>query len=767
MTETESEHQSQIKVTFRYQKYERESILPKQCTIKDIRKSLEKQIKISVKQMKMIYQNNNILNQPEKTKAYNYFGDVKEIELEMEFKDFVEDDYISAFEKAFIGVSKPDNDGSNKEEKKRKLLHLKSLKQEKIYEPQFKDRPVCNYDGTNEASYVCLNCLQYWCEHCIKFEVHQNELCEIRKLDNNLKYKRGVLLKELEEKVTGDQHFEKLEKIDFLLNEKVSVIDKQFSEMMGILERIKEAQMKFVIDYFYQKLNEKKYKTLNRDSNFFVNQMKDLELNYNSNNIEENIKNMQTMKEGLDIIIKKFNDFIVRYDDFDNLFNEYDNFNQAFKTQLEAKIFQNANVGREIANPEELKEKVELKNQIESKIKSKKKPTSLIKIKYYNSIMIWNHINQKLIRVSDFVDKNEFKLNYQVYAGNIFLNLKNKLFIITGGNFNMFYYYEPLRNEIFRLPNLQDNHCRGGMIYIKKLNAIFCISGKYTKKVEIFGMKYLKVSNEEDGIKSDRKLEKGISRKESRNELLSRKSSKKVTRKNSRKDLKKKTDRVDSSRSRSSSNTKKTFKRSKTLMSRSSSKNSKMESSASIKKLNLDKINFMDNENLKWEEFSSLNIARNYACFAIHNESYLYVFFGYNQIRGYLDSIEKINLDESLEFELIKYHNPKNLDLHRNSMSCCFANDDEIYILGGTIRDKPTDQILKYNFKHETFYKTEMTINGLHENEYFRFWEESSFIPLSSQGYSINSDDDFTFGLIDARDKVHLFNIRSFKYNII
>ena len=72
----------------------------------------------------------------------------------------------------------------------------------------------------------------------------------------------------------------------------------------------------------------------------------------------------------------------------------------------------------------------------------------MIKIKYYNSIMIWNHINQKLIRVSDFVDKNEFKLNYQVFAGNIFLNLKNKLFIITGGNFNMFYYYEPLRNNI-------------------------------------------------------------------------------------------------------------------------------------------------------------------------------------------------------------------------------------------------------------------------------------------------------------------------------
>ena len=70
-------------------------------------------------------------------------------------------------------------------------------------------------------------------------------------------------------------------------------------------------------------------------------------------------------------------------------------------------------------------------------------------------------------------------------------------------------------------------------------------------------------------------------------------------------------------------------------------------------------------------------------------------------------------------------------------------------------------------YKQETIYKTEMTIPGLNENEYFRFWEESTFSALSSQGYAVNSDDDFTFGLLDARDKVHLFNIRNFKYNII
>jgi len=766
-----TESQNQIKITFLYQKYQRESILPKTCTIKDIRKSLEKQIKITVKQMNMIYKNNNILNLPEKTKAYNYFGDVNNIQIEMQFKDFVEDDYISAFEKAFIGVTRPEEENSI-DEKKRKIRHLKSTKREKIYEPEFKDRPVCNYDSINEATYVCLNCLQYWCEHCIKFEVHQKDLIEIKNIDNALKFRRGILLKELESKVTNDQHFEKLEKIDFLLNEKVSIVDKQFEEMISIIQRIKENQMKFLIDYFYQKLNEKKFKTLNRDAQFFINTMKDLDINYNPKEIEENIKNMKTMREGLDVIIKKFNEFILKYDDFDNIFNEYDNFNSAFKTQLEAKITQNTNVGRQISKPDLLREKVELKNDIESKIKSKRKPTVLIKIKYYNSIMMWNHLNQKLIRVSDFVDKNEFKLNYQVFAGNIFLNLKNKLFIITGGNFNMFYYYEPLRNEVFRLPSLQDNHCRGGMIYIKYFNSIFCISGKYTKNIEFFNMKYLKITDDDKSEKisrqgSKKETRKNYSRMNSKRDI-SRSNSKNISRQNSRRDIRK-IERVESDRSRSSSNNSRQFLRSKTVLSKSSSKNknNNIESTNSLKKIDLDKINFMDNENLKWEEFTPLNIARNYACFAVHNDTYLYVFFGYNQIKGYLNTIEKIDLKEPVQFDIIKYHNPKELDLHRNSMSCCFANSDEIYILGGTIRDKPTDEIIKYNFKQETFYKTEMTIPGLNENEYFRFWEESSFSPLSSQGYAVNSDDDFTFGLLDARDKVHLFNIRNFKYNII
>ena len=204
------------------------------------------------------------------------------------------------------------------------------------------------------------------------------------------------------------------------------------------------------------------------------------------------------MHDGLKVIINKFEEFKIKYEDFNNVYMNFYNFNELFKSQVEAKIEQNLNCGREIKNPEQLQNKIKLKDDMETVIKSKSKGINLIKIKYYNSIMIWNHLNQKLIRVSDFEDENEFKLNYQVFAGNIFLNHKNKLFIVTGANFNMFYYYDPITNKIIRLPSLKENHCRGGMIYVKYFNSIFCISGKYTKQIEFFNLKFLQLNKNKD-----------------------------------------------------------------------------------------------------------------------------------------------------------------------------------------------------------------------------------------------------------------------------
>ena len=859
---SEEPNSKKISVIYKFENFTREAEVNKFGTLRDIRKVLEKQINLSVKQMNMIYHNNNIMNVSESTKIYNYFGDVNEIILEMKYKDFVEDDYKLVFEKAFAQATIPDDKKS-----KRKMKHLKSLRNKEDYVPEIKERKVCNYDQLNEAKYICLKCSQLWCEHCLKFEIHKNEISPLDQLDNTLQHKRRICIKNLEEKITTDPYFDKLEKIDFILNEKVSVIDKQFDDLINLIKKIKENQMKFIIDYYYTKISDKKYSSLFKDTKFYRKTMKDIDTTYKSDQIDLNLKNMRTMEDGLLILVQKFEEFKLKYGDFDRLFLQFHGFNQTFISQIEAKVEQNTKVGRSLDNPEELDKLTTIKKDFDTIVKHKNRGTSLIKIKYYNSIMIWNHLNQKLIRVNDFIDNCEFKLNYQVFAGNIFLNLKNKLFIITGSNFNMFFFYDPIKNQIYRLPSLKENHCRGGLIYVKYFNSILCISGKYTKKVEVFKLDEFNINNfKDDGkyngskyhkdgggnyfIKRNSKISnrRRESKSNSKSKDLSVSNSKSLS-KNKDKDYDK-ASKMSKSQSKirprgrnsvaisrdeskslskdfSMSRTSKKYKTRKEA-SHSHSKNKRTEESKNTiesgntnkksknneKKSNYDtksrksshhdtksrksshrdtksrkssrydtkskkshhhskdkqpqNLDYLKDDKLYWEEFPELNYARNYSCFYIHNDYYLYVFFGYNQYRGNLDTIEKIDLREpENKWQIIKYENPSKLDLHLASMSVCYAGVDEIYILGGSIHDTPTDQIIKYNFKQNAFFLTEMTIPGIRENEYFRFWEESTFVPLTSKGNATNADDEFTFGLIDARDKVHLYNIRNFKYNII
>ena len=820
---TEEENKKKISVVYKFENFTREAEVDKFGTLRDIRKVLEKQINLSVKQMNIIYHNNNIMNVSETTKIYNYFGDVNEIILELKYKDFVEDDYKLVFEKAFAQTRAP-----SKTKTKRKMKHLKSLRNNEDYVPEIKDRKVCNYDQLNEAKYICLKCSQLWCEHCLKFEIHKNDISPLDQLDNTLRHERRKCIKTLEEKITTDPCFDKLEKIDFILNEKVSVIDKQFDDLINLIKKIKENQMKFIIDYYYTKISDKKYSTLFKDTKFYRKTMKDIDTSYKSDQIDLNLKNMRTMKDGLLILIQKFEEFKLKYGDFDRLFLQFHGFNQTFIAQIEAKLEQNTKVGRSLDNPEELDKLNSIKNNFESIVKHKNRGTSLIKIKYYNSIMIWNHLNQKLIRVNDFVDNCEFKLNYQVFAGNIFLNLKNKLFIITGSNFNMFFFYDPIKNQVYRLPSLKENHCRGGLVYVKYFNSILCISGKYTKKVEVFklddfninnfkddgkynGSKYHKEGGgnyhikrndiklktmSKDKMSSHSKLSKSLS-KDKDKDTQKRSRAKKQTvlvgsrsRKNlddsknmslskdlsaSRTSKKSKTRREVSrshSKDKSKDDSKDAISRHSNKKSTHRSRDTKSHKSVLIRSRSKDKqaqnVDYLKEDKLVWEEFPELNYARNYSCFYIHNDYYLYVFFGYNQYRGNLDSVEKIDLREpENKWQVIKYQNPCKLNLRLASMGVCYGGVDEIYILGGSINDTPTDQIIKYNFKQNAFFLTEMTIPGIRENEYFRFWEESSFVPLTSKGNATNADDEFTFGLIDCRDKVHLYNIRNFKYNII
>ena len=73
---------------------------------------------------------------------------------------------------------------------------------------------------------------------------------------------------------------------------------------------------------------------------------------------------------------------------------------------------------------------------------------------------------------------------------SIFLLYNNMLYIITGKNSDIFYQYDPIKNEFKQLCKLKNNHANGVLLVYE--NKIFCLSGKYNKKVEI----YLKEKNE-------------------------------------------------------------------------------------------------------------------------------------------------------------------------------------------------------------------------------------------------------------------------------
>ena len=98
----------------------------------------------------------------------------------------------------------------------------------------------------------------------------------------------------------------------------------------------------------------------------------------------------------------------------------------------------------------------------------------------------------------DFADYNNFEQNYKLSlkskdnkkgnrTGNLFLMKGNNLYIVTGKNYDMLYAYDPAKKAMYKLCSLKNNHSNGGLISFNE-NSLFCISGDYNKKVELFSI---------------------------------------------------------------------------------------------------------------------------------------------------------------------------------------------------------------------------------------------------------------------------------------
>ena len=108
----------------------------------------------------------------------------------------------------------------------------------------------------------------------------------------------------------------------------------------------------------------------------------------------------------------------------------------------------------------------------------------------FKKILCFDIDNKQFSKIS-YLDKGDFNKNYldsfrseESEYNSIFLMHKNNLYIVTGINSDLLYIYNPQKNIMNKICKLKNNHSNGVLINFQ--NKLFCLSGKFNKKVEIF-----------------------------------------------------------------------------------------------------------------------------------------------------------------------------------------------------------------------------------------------------------------------------------------
>ena len=97
--------------------------------------------------------------------------------------------------------------------------------------------------------------------------------------------------------------------------------------------------------------------------------------------------------------------------------------------------------------------------------------------------IIFYNFDMKLFQLLSFTDSCGFDQQYNK-NGSILLNLFDGLLILSGKNNDYLFYYNSLRNTIYKVAKLLENHSNGGLIYYERDKTVFSLSGQYNKIVE-------------------------------------------------------------------------------------------------------------------------------------------------------------------------------------------------------------------------------------------------------------------------------------------
>ena len=553
------------------------------------------------------------------------------------------------------------------------------------------------------ATFICDKCDEFLCEQCLGKKKHMNHTNKLIKLSEYYPYIKTTLKElasELDKQILNDEAYQFFQYWNYDVENEINNINNAYEYIKNLLEDIKQMQ----IDYIMALGEANKYETLKQRIEGVINQYANIdteadidkifeekkiivqsskeilswynELKNQCLNYTKTIKDIQTfnqtllkeLKDKFNITKKRYsqipfinNNFFINGSNFNksDFFNNNNNNNfidtnlmkenqervKTPKNDINNDKIENNEFNTESSKKKISNEKLVYKNNSPTDIinlnesfnnsyisSGGKKEKILFKLKDDHKIIIF-FISKQSFKEKNFYDKANFRKDFTTEADVIQLNLYGKLFMLSGKNFNKFYYYDFPSNAIYYLNNTLFSHYYGSMVHCPKNNSIYLLGGNNQIRCEIC---YL-----------------------------------------------------------------------------------------------------TSGKKLQWKQLPSLNEERQEFA-TLYFEDYIYVFFGFNSKKGInLSSIERINVDNNSNFEVVYI----NEQITLSSLGCAhFIDDTEndkekangILLLGGFDGENYMDSSLLFNPKEMKIRDCDIVIPNMSKHSQFLFHKESAFIEFDN-----------------------------------
>ena len=241
---------------------------------------------------------------------------------------------------------------------------------------------------------------------------------------------------------------------------------KEIKDKFNITKK-RYSQLPFVNNYLVNLSNFSQSGLFNNNNNYNIN------INLADENNKNNFIDTNLIKENLNRIKTPKN----------NLINNNFNTESSKKSQKKENVEKNSNEKQYKNNSPRI---VNLNESLNNSYMSSgtKKEKVLFKLKDDHKMIIF-FTSKQSFKEKNFYDKGNFRKDFTTEADVIQLNLLGKLFMLSGKNFNKFYYYDLTTNSIYYLNNTLYNHYYGSMVYCPKYNTIYLLGGNDQVKCEM------------------------------------------------------------------------------------------------------------------------------------------------------------------------------------------------------------------------------------------------------------------------------------------